>query len=267
MDATLEGHLHRRCGGHYAQAVETVTIRLSGMSAKVDRELFRCDKCGDVQHTVEQREAAEREAVLTMRHDHALLTGKEIRQFRDALGLSAELLGGLLHGLPRGIVEGWEKGRYLQSPTVDAMIRSLADPEERERRAAKAGLLLPALPGAEGTAPTGSAVPTTPTPSLPALPAWAVAHAAAVAATRAAERATAAAEAEAARVAADGIVTEETVATEATEVSAPVEMATGDAPVDAARDDEPPADDDLVADDAEDGDTDTAEAPGAVVAE
>lgn len=177
MDATLEGHLHRRCGGHYAQATETVTIRLSGMTAKVDRELFRCDKCGDVQHTVEQREAAEREAILTMRHEHALLTGKEIRQFREALGLSAELLGGLLHGLPRGIVEGWEKGRYLQSPTVDAMIRSLADPEERERRAAKAGLVLPALPGTEGTTAPG-------TPA-PALPAWAVAHAAEAAARRA----------------------------------------------------------------------------------
>mgnify|MGYP002780377532 CR=1 FL=1 len=159
MDATLEGHLHRRCGGHYARASETVTIRLSGMSAKVDRELYRCDKCGDVQHTVEQREAAEREAVLTMRHEHGLLTGKEIRQFRDALGLSAELLGGLLHGLPRGIVEGWEKGRYLQSPAVDAMIRSLADPVERERRAARAGLVLPPLPGSEGGAPAGDALP------------------------------------------------------------------------------------------------------------
>ena len=175
MDATLEGHLHRRCGGRYAQAVETVTIRLSGMSAKVDRELFRCDKCGDVQHTVEQREAAEREAVLTMRHDHALLTGKEIRQFRDALGLSAEQLGGLLHGMPRGIVEGWEKGRYLQSPTVDAMIRSLADPEERETRAAKAGLVLPPLPG-----------PIEGAPPAPAMPEWAATAMAAAAARRAA---------------------------------------------------------------------------------
>ena len=43
------------------------------------------------------------------------------------------LLGELLHGLPKGIVEGWEKGRYLQSPAVDAMLRSLTDREERER--------------------------------------------------------------------------------------------------------------------------------------
>ncbi|MCU0626165.1 MAG: hypothetical protein MUF21_06700 [Gemmatimonadaceae bacterium] len=157
MDATLEGHLHRRCGGRYTQATETVTVRLSGMTAKVDRELFRCDKCGDVQHTVEQREAAEREAILTMRHEHALLTGKEIRAFRESVALSTEQLGALLHGLPRGIVEGWEKGRYLQSPTVDAMIRSLADVEERERRAARAGITLPPLPGADGA--TAAAVP------------------------------------------------------------------------------------------------------------
>lgn len=146
-ELTLEGHLHRRCGGHYALAVEEVTIRLSGMTARVDRAMYRCDKCGDKQHTVEQREDAEREAILTMRHEHALLTSKEIRHFRESIGLSTAQLGELLHGLPKGIVEGWEKGRYLQSPAVDAMLRSLTDREERERRAAKAGFALPPIPG------------------------------------------------------------------------------------------------------------------------
>jgi DNA-binding transcriptional regulator YiaG len=155
-ELSLEGHLHRRCGGHYALAVEEVTIRLSGMTARVDRAMYKCDKCGDKQHTVEQREDAEREAILTMRHQHTLLTGKEIKAFRESLGLTTTHLGELLHGLPKGIVEGWEKGRYLQSPAVDAMIRSLSDAEERERRAARAGVVLPPLPGevaAESGAP------------------------------------------------------------------------------------------------------------------
>lgn len=146
-ELTLAGHLHRRCGGHYALAVEEVTIRLSGMTARVDRAMYKCDKCGDRQHTVEQREEAEREAILTMRHQHALLTAKEIRQFRESVGLSTAQLGELLHGLPKGIVEGWEKGRYLQSPVVDAMLRSLTDLAERERLAARAGLVLPPMPG------------------------------------------------------------------------------------------------------------------------
>ncbi|HYW51995.1 MAG TPA: hypothetical protein VE861_15380 [Gemmatimonadaceae bacterium] len=146
-ELSLEGHLHRRCGGHYALAVEEVTIRLSGMTARVDRAMYKCDKCGDRQHTVEQREEAEREAILTMRTQHTLLTGKEIRHFRESIGLTTALLGELLHGLPKGIVEGWEKGRYLQSPAVDAMLRSLADRDERDRRAAKAGVVLPPLPG------------------------------------------------------------------------------------------------------------------------
>jgi DNA-binding transcriptional regulator YiaG len=146
-DLSLEGHLHRRCGGHYALAVEEVTIRLSGMTARVDRSMYKCTKCGDRQHTVEQREEAEREAILTMRTQHTLLTGKEIKHFRESLGLSTAQLGELLHGLPKGIVEGWEKGRYLQSPVVDAMLRSLADREERERLAARAGLVLPPIPG------------------------------------------------------------------------------------------------------------------------
>ncbi len=146
-DLSLEGHLHRRCGGHYALAVEAVTIRLSGMTARVDRGMYKCNKCGDKQHTVEQREAAEREAILTMRSQHLLLTGKEIRHFRESVGLSTTQLGVLLHGLPKGIVEGWEKGRYLQSPVVDAMLRSLADRDQRERLAARAGLVLPPVPG------------------------------------------------------------------------------------------------------------------------
>jgi len=153
-ELTLEGHLHRRCGGHYALAVEDVTIRLSGMTAKVDRAMYTCDKCGDKQHTVEQREAAEREAVLTMRHRHQLLTAKEIKQFRESVALSTAQLGELLHGLPKGIVEGWEKGRYLQSPAVDAMLRSLTDREERERRATRAGFVLPPLPGEVAPDPT-----------------------------------------------------------------------------------------------------------------
>jgi len=154
-ELTLEGHLHRRCGGHYALAVEEVTIRLSGMTAKVDRAMYKCDKCSDRQHTVEQREEAEREAVLTMRSQHTLLTAKEIKHFRESVSLSTAQFGELLHGLPKGIVEGWEKGRYLQSPAVDAMIRSLADREERERRAAKAGFVLPPLPGEAPVTVTG----------------------------------------------------------------------------------------------------------------
>lgn len=146
-ELTLEGHLHRRCGGHYGLAVEEVVIRLSGMTAKVDRAMYKCDKCGDRQHTVEQREDAEREAVLTMRSRHTLLTAKEIRHFRESVALTTAQFGELLHGLPKGIVEGWEKGRYLQSPAVDAMIRSLADRDERERRAVRAGFALPPLPG------------------------------------------------------------------------------------------------------------------------
>lgn len=146
-ELSLEGHLHRRCGGHYALAVEEVTIRLSGMTARVDRAMYRCDKCGDKQHTVVQREDAEREAILTMRSQHALLTSKEIKHFRESVGLNTAQLGELLHGLPKGIVEGWEKGRYLQSPTVDAMLRSLTDREERERRALRAGFVLPPIPG------------------------------------------------------------------------------------------------------------------------
>ena len=142
-DVSLEGHLHRLCGGRYTLASEQVTIRLSGMSAAVEREFFRCSKCEDVQRTVEQREAAEQAAVAAMRAEHGLMTPKEIRTLREGLGLTTQQLGELLYGTPRGVVEGWEKGRYLQNRETDALLRSFSDREALERRAVKAGVQLP----------------------------------------------------------------------------------------------------------------------------
>ena len=162
-DSLLEGHLHRRCGGRYVHAAETVTVRASGMAATVERAFYRCDKCGDERRTVEQRESAEQAAIAAMRGEHALLAPREIRQLRERLGLTHQQLGELLYGIPRGIVEGWERGRYLQNPQVDGLLRSLADRETLERRAAKAGVTLPPLPGSEppsGTdAPVAEATP------------------------------------------------------------------------------------------------------------
>jgi len=152
----LDNHLHRFCGGRYQKAVETVTLRLSGMSAEVEREFYRCAKCGDEQRTVEQRELAERTAVERIRGEHALMTPKEIRQLRESIGLTPAQLGELLYGTPRGIVEGWERGRYLQNREADALLRSLRDRETLERRAAKAGVTLP-TPDVV-TAPAGASV-------------------------------------------------------------------------------------------------------------
>jgi DNA-binding transcriptional regulator YiaG len=142
-DVSLEGHLHRLCGGRYTLASEQVTIRLSGMSAQVEREFYRCSKCDDVQRTVEQREAAEQAAVIAMRAEHGLMAPREIKALRESLGLTPQQLGELLYGTPRGVVEGWEKGRYLQNRETDALLRSLADRETLEQRAAKAGVQLP----------------------------------------------------------------------------------------------------------------------------
>jgi putative zinc finger/helix-turn-helix YgiT family protein len=168
---SLDNHLHRFCGGRYQQAVETVTLRLSGMSAEVERGLYRCGKCGDEQRTVEQREAAEREALERIRAQHALLTPREIRQLRESLGLTAAQVGELLYGVPKGVVEGWERGRYLQNREADALLRGLRDRETLERRAAKAGVVLPqpdllsAVPAAPAEAPQAPPAPAAPHPA------------------------------------------------------------------------------------------------------
>lgn len=143
--ATLDGSLHRGCGGRYALQSETVTLRVSGMAAEVDREFYRCLKCGHDNRTIEQRDAAERTAIERIREQHGLLTPKAIRHLREGLGLTVVQLAELCYGAPKGIVEGWEKAKYLQNREADALLRSLADRETLERRAAKVDIALPPL--------------------------------------------------------------------------------------------------------------------------
>lgn len=165
---SLENHLHRFCGGRYHGAEETVTLRIAGMQAEVVRGLYRCAKCGDEQRTVEQREAAEKTATEMLRQRHGLLAPREIRQLRESLGLTTVQLAELLYGVPKGIVEGWERGRYLQNREADALLRSFRDRDVLERRAAKAGVVLPVpellahVPDARAAAPDAGA----PTPDV-----------------------------------------------------------------------------------------------------
>lgn len=148
--ATFEGSLHRGCGGHYALHAETVTVRLSGMSAEVEREFYRCAKCGHENRTIEQRDVAERTAIERIRANNGLLAPKAIRHLRESLGLTVAQMADLCYGTPKAIVEGWEKGKYLQNREADALLRSLADRETLERRAAKAGV---SLTNPDGVAP------------------------------------------------------------------------------------------------------------------
>jgi putative zinc finger/helix-turn-helix YgiT family protein len=156
-ETSLEHHVHRRCGGHYEKVEDETTIRISGMSATVPRTFYRCDRCGDQQFTVEQREAVEKAAIASIRAQHGLLAPREIKALRERLGLTTTQLGELVYGVPKGLIEGWEKGRYLQNREADAVLRSLEDRETLERRAARAGVTLPtpAAVGADG-APTTS---------------------------------------------------------------------------------------------------------------
>ena len=145
-DWALEGHVHRGCGGRYARRTEHITIKVSGMAATVERSLYRCDRCGDDQYTVEQRDDAERAAIESIRGYFELLSPREIRRFRESTLLTPEQFGQLLWGTPRGVVEGWEKGRYLQNKATDELIRSLFDPEVLTARATKAGVVVPPKP-------------------------------------------------------------------------------------------------------------------------
>ena len=142
---TLDGSLHRGCGGRYALQTETVTMRISGMAAEVTREFYRCEKCAHENRTIDQRDAAEKSATEQIRVAHARLAPKAIRQLRESLGLTIPQFSELCYGTPKGIVEGWEKGKYLQNRDADALIRGLLDRETLEKRAAKAGVTLPVL--------------------------------------------------------------------------------------------------------------------------
>jgi DNA-binding transcriptional regulator YiaG len=64
---------------------------------------------------------------------------------RESLGLTLPQFAELCYGTPKGIVEGWEKGKYLQNRDADALIRGLLDRETLEKRAVKAGVTLPVV--------------------------------------------------------------------------------------------------------------------------
>ena len=166
MSLILDGSLHRGCGGRYALQTETVTLRLSGMAAEVERGFFRCEKCSHEQRTIDQRDAAEKVAIERIRASYDLLTPRAIRQLRESLGLTVPQMAELCYGTPKGIVEGWEKGRYLQNQEADALLRSLTDRESLERRAAKAGVTLPTP---EGSASHGGAADDTTAPIVAAI--------------------------------------------------------------------------------------------------
>ena len=154
--ATLDGSLHRGCGGRYALQSETVTLRISGMAAEVSREFYRCEKCAHENRTIDQRDAAEKAAIDKIRAEFLLLTPKGIRHLRESLGLTLPQLAELCYGTPKGIVEGWEKGKYLQNREADALLRSLTDRETLERRAGKAGVLLASIEPVAPSAPAES---------------------------------------------------------------------------------------------------------------
>ena len=139
---SLDGLRYHACGGRYERTKEPMTIRVSGMSATVDRVVLRCVKCDHEERTADHREEAERATWLSIRKTHGLLAPREIRRLRERIGLTHEQVGELLYGTPKGIVEGWERGRYLQNQQVDEMLRSLEDPATLERLAAKAGVAL-----------------------------------------------------------------------------------------------------------------------------
>jgi DNA-binding transcriptional regulator YiaG len=147
----LDGSLHRGCGGRYALHTENVTMRFSGMATEVARQFFQCDKCGHESRTIDQREAAEKMAIDQIRAANGLMPPRGIRQLREGFGLTVAQFSELCYGTPRGIVEGWEKGRYLQNREADALMRSFTDRETLERRAAKAGVVLPELPAVPGS--------------------------------------------------------------------------------------------------------------------
>ena len=172
-ETTLEHHMHRRCGGHYVRVDDTATVRVSGMSTTVPRVFFRCDRCGDDQCTVEQRDTMEKSAHAAIRAAHGLLAPREIKALRERLGLTLAQLGELVYGVPKGLIEGWEKGRYLQNRDADAMLRSLEDRETLERRAARVGVALPVPTTVAGESADGDRAPSPAqdTPAVPPLPA------------------------------------------------------------------------------------------------
>ncbi|MCF8030818.1 MAG: helix-turn-helix domain-containing protein, partial [Desulfohalobiaceae bacterium] len=94
---------------------------LKGVTIEYDTEAYVCPECGLEAGTVEKAGATQRAIADAYREKMGLLTGREIKSFREAKGMSQQQLA---RAMDVGIasIKRWETG-MIQTRAMDAALR------------------------------------------------------------------------------------------------------------------------------------------------
>ncbi len=139
----MDGVQHE-CGGQFRLAVADREVVVGQSRRVVRQELYRCDSCEEEMLTYRQIDDARRLATALMRADEQLLSGNEIRELRERLGLTQHQLEQAL-GLGEKTVVRWETERVIVPKATDNLLRLLdRDPSALGFLAKRHGVTLPA---------------------------------------------------------------------------------------------------------------------------
>jgi putative zinc finger/helix-turn-helix YgiT family protein len=145
-----------KCGNCRERAVNLATVAYTveedhdGRTYTVtvpDLQTPRCDRCGELVLD----DAANRQISAALRQQLGLLTPQEIRQGREALGLTQRQMANQL-GIAEATLSRWETGGQIQQRALDRLLRLFFTfAEVREALADEGGLI------ALGASPAGKA--------------------------------------------------------------------------------------------------------------
>jgi putative zinc finger/helix-turn-helix YgiT family protein len=116
------------CHGEMQMATRTNEIEFRGVNVRYQLEGLVCQKCGVTRSTVEQTADSQIAIADAYRRKMGLLTGHEIRSYRETLGLSQQQLADKAQCSKMSIVR-WENG-VVQKPASDKALRDILCPQE-----------------------------------------------------------------------------------------------------------------------------------------
>ena len=122
--------LHTNCpAGHGEMQMATVTkeIEFRGVQVSYQLEELVCQECGVARSTIEQTANSQVAIADAYRAAVGLLTGEEIKHYREQLGMSQQQLADRAQCSKMSIVR-WENG-VVQKPASDKALRDILCPQ------------------------------------------------------------------------------------------------------------------------------------------
>lgn len=132
------------CGtGILEERTIAFVVEHDGHRGEVQDRVMRCSDCGNLSYVGEQISAHEHAVAAEIRHLLGLLTPDQLKGIRGKYSLTQKDMEQMLSIGPKTWIR-WERGKVVQSKSVDTLIRSLAlDPELARRLVVQAGIQNP----------------------------------------------------------------------------------------------------------------------------